>query len=122
MIGKLMVDSGWAQRIALILIDKFREKRIQLAVVLIGFVLLLPLVFTIAEASDAPLLYIGIPIAALSATYGFLPPHLGPTDIAAIYKVDLVKTLLYGLVVAIPAVILVGLVFTILINNMEHGI
>ena len=135
MLGKLMADSGGAQRIALTLIDKFGKKRIQLAVVVtgfivgmalfyeIGFVLLIPLVFTIAAAADIPLLYIGVPMAAaLSATHGFLPPHPGPTAIAAIYKADLGKTLLYGIVVAIPAVILAGPVLTKFLKHMEHDI
>lgn len=135
MLGKLMADSGGAQRIAMTLIDKFGKKRIQLAVVVtgfivgialfyeIGFVLLIPLVFTIAAAADIPLLYIGVPMAAaLSATHGFLPPHPGPTAIAAIYKADLGKTLLYGIVVAIPAVILAGPVFTKFLKHMEHDI
>jgi len=135
MLGKLMADSGGAQRIALTLIEKFGKKRIQLAVVVtgfivgmalfyeIGFVLLIPLVFTIAAAADIPLLYIGVPMAAaLSATHGFLPPHPGPTAIAAIYKADLGKTLLLGIVCAIPAVILAGPVLTKFLRHMEHDI
>lgn len=135
MLGKLMADSGGAQRIALTLIDKFGKKHIQLAVIVtgfivgialfyeIGFVLLLPLVFSIAAAADIPLLYIGVPMAAaLSATHGFLPPHPGPTAIAAIYKADLGKTLIYGIVCAIPAVILAGPVLTKFLKHMEHDI
>ena len=135
MLGKLLADSGGAQRIALTLIYKFGKNRIQLAVVItgfivgialfyeIGFVLLIPLVFTIAAAANIPLLYIGVPMAAaLSATHGFLPPHPGPTAIAAIYKADLGKTLLYGIVVAIPAVIFAGPVFTKFLSHMEHDI
>ncbi len=42
----------------------------------VGFVLMLPLVFTIAAAANIPLLYVGVPMAAaLSVTHGFLPPH-----------------------------------------------
>ncbi|MCB2356711.1 gluconate:H+ symporter [Clostridium estertheticum] len=135
MLGKLMADSGGAQRIALTLIDKFGKKHIQLAVILtgfivgialfyeIGFVLLLPLVFSIAAAADIPLLYIGVPMAAaLSATHGFLPPHPGPTAIAAIYKADLGKTLIYGIVCAVPAVIFAGPVLTKFLRHMEHDI
>jgi Gnt-I system high-affinity gluconate transporter len=135
MLGKLLADSGGAQRIALTLIYKFGKNRIQLAVVItgfivgialfyeIGFVLLIPLVFTIAAAADIPILYIGVPMAAaLSATHGFLPPHPGPTAIAAIYKADLGKTLLYGIVVAIPSVILAGPIFTRFLVHMEHDI
>lgn len=135
MLGKLLAESGGAQRIAVTLIDKFGKKRIQWAVVItgfivgialfyeVGFVLLIPLVFTIAASADIPLLYIGVPMAAaLSVTHGFLPPHPGPTAIAGVYKADLGKTLLYGIVLAIPTVILAGPVFTKFLKKMEHDI
>lgn len=88
MLGKLLADCGGAQRIATTLINKFGKKHIQWAVVLtgftvgfalfyeVGFVLMLPLVFTIAASARIPLLYVGVPMAAaLSVTHGFLPPH-----------------------------------------------
>ncbi len=91
MLGKMLADCGGAQRIATTLIAKFGKKHIQWAVVLtgftvgfalfyeVGFVLMLPLVFTIAASANIPLLYVGVPMAAaLSVTHGFLPPH--PVD------------------------------------------
>lgn len=69
----------------------------------VGFVLMLPLVFTIAASARIPLLYVGVPMAAaLSVTHGFLPPHPGPTAIATIFHADMGKTLLYGTILAIP--------------------
>ncbi|SFD48039.1 gluconate transporter [Clostridium uliginosum] len=135
MLGKLMADSGGAQRIAITLIDKFGKDKIQWAVVItgfvvgfalfyeIGFVLLIPLVFTIAAEAEIPLLYIGVPMAAaLSVTHGFLPPHPGPTAIAGVYNADISKTLLYGAILGIPTVILAGPVFTKFLKGMEHPI
>jgi gluconate transporter len=128
-LGKLMTDCGGAQRIAMTLINVFGKKRIQIAIVLtgfivglamfyeVGFVLLIPLVFTVALAADIPVIRVGIPMAvALSVTHGFLPPHPGPTAIATVYNADLGKTLIYGIIVAIPTVILAGPVFTKFIN------
>jgi len=125
MLGKLMADCGGAQRIATTLIRVFGKKRIQLAAVTTGFIvgmalfyetgfiILIPLVFTIAVEAEVPILYVGIPlVAALITAHGFLPPHPGPTAIAGIYKASLGKTLLYGIPIAIPAVILGGTVFT----------
>lgn len=72
MLGKLLADCGGAQRIATTLIDKFGERYIQWAVVLtgftvgfalfyeIGFVLMLPLVFSIAANARISLLYVGV--------------------------------------------------------------
>lgn len=58
----------------------------------VGFVLMLPLVFTIAASANIPLLYVGVPMAAaLSVTHGFLPPHPGPTAIATIFTPIWVK-------------------------------
>lgn len=120
-LGKLMADSGGAQRIATTLINLFGRQNVKWAVCLtgfivgialfyeIGFVLLIPLVFTIAKEADIPLLEVGIPMAAaLSVTHGFLPPHPGPTAISVIFNADIGKTLIYGLLIGIPTVIIAG--------------
>ena len=125
MLGKLLADCGGAQRIATTLIATFGDKKIQWAVTLtgfivgfalfyeVGFVLLLPLILTIAATLGISPLYIGIPMAAaLSVTHGFLPPHPGPTAIAQIFKADMGKTLLYGTIIGIPTVILAGPILT----------
>lgn len=134
-LGKLLADCGGAQRIATTLIEKFGKKRIQWAVVItgfvvgfalfyeIGFVLLIPLVFTIAAEAEIPLLYIGVPMAAaLSVTHGFLPPHPAPTAIAGVYNASISKTLLYGAILGIPTAIISGPVFSKFLKNMEHPI
>ena len=92
MLGKLVADSGAANRIADSLIQAFGTKRIQSALVVtafivgiplfygVGFVLLVPLVITIAEKYKIPAVYLGLPtLAALSVTHGYLPPHPSPT-------------------------------------------
>ncbi|MCI1589222.1 MULTISPECIES: gluconate:H+ symporter [Heyndrickxia] len=125
MLGKLMADSGGAQRIATTLIHAFGKKRVQLAAVLTAFivgialffetgvVVLIPLVFTIAAEAGVPILYIGMPvIAALITMHGFVPPHPGPTAVAEIFHANLGKTLLYGVIIAIPAVIIGGPLYT----------
>ncbi|VCV64812.1 High-affinity gluconate transporter [Klebsiella pneumoniae] len=135
MLGKLLADCGGAQRIATTLINKFGKKHIQWAVVLtgftvgfalfyeVGFVLMLPLVFTIAASARIPLLYVGVPMAAaLSVTHGFLPPHPGPTAIATIFHADMGKTLLYGTILAIPTVILAGPVFARFLKGIDKPI
>lgn len=135
MLGKLIADTGAAQRIASTLINKFGKKNIQWAVVItgiivglamfyeVGFVLLIPLVFTIVASTELPLLYIGVPMAAaLSVTHGFLPPHPGPTAIAAIYKADMSMTLIYGFIIAIPTVIVAGPIFSKCLKKFEKEI
>lgn len=132
MLGRLISDTGAAQRIATTLIRFFGKQRIQWALVItglvvglamfyeVGFVLLLPLVFTIVAASGLPLLYVGIPmVAALSVTHCFLPPHPGPTAIAIIFNANLGTTLIYGLIIAIPTVIIAGPLFSKLLKKFE---
>lgn len=121
MLGKLVAESGAAQRISSSLIRLFGIKHIQWAMVLTGFivgvsmfysvafVILVPLIFTVAASTRLPLLYVGIPmIASLSVTHGFLPPHPSPSAIAVMFNADVGKTLLYGIIIAIPVIILAG--------------
>ncbi|MFB7139216.1 GntP family permease [Gottfriedia sp. NPDC056225] len=125
MLGKLIADSGGAQRIAMTLVDKFGEKNIQWAVVAasfiigialffeVGLVLLIPIVFAISKQLKVSILYLGIPMAAaLSVTHGFLPPHPGPTVIAGEYKANIGEVLLYGIIISIPTVFIAGPLFT----------
>jgi len=121
MLGKLVSESGAAQQITIKLVKAFGKKNIQWALMLTGFIVgislfyevaffvMIPLIFTVATATELPLLYVGLPmLAALSVTHGYLPPHPAPTAIAAMFHADLGKTLIYGIIVAIPAIIVSG--------------
>lgn len=120
-LGKILELSGAAEQISSTLIQSFGQKNIQWAVLTTGFligiplyynagfVILVPLVFTIAKKTGLPLLYIAIPMAAsLSTTHCFLPPHPGPVVLVNVFKADMGKTLIYGLIMAIPTVIVAG--------------
>ncbi|RXK61589.1 gluconate transporter [Lacibacter luteus] len=120
-LGKILEASGAAEKIAITLIKKFGEQNIQWAVLLTGFligiplyynagfVILVPLVFMLARKTGLPLLYIAIPMAAsLSTTHCFLPPHPGPVVLVNAFKADMGTVLMYGIVIAIPAVIVAG--------------
>jgi len=120
-LGKILEESGAAERITTTLISKFGEKNIQWAIMLTGFligiplyynagfVILVPLVFSLSRRTGVPLLYVAIPMAAaLSTTHCFLPPHPGPVFLVNAFKADLGKTLIYGLIISAPVVILAG--------------
>ncbi|MEO8174092.1 MAG: gluconate:H+ symporter [Sediminibacterium sp.] len=120
-LGKILEVSGAAEKISSTLINGFGEKNIQWAVLLTGFligiplyynagfVILVPLVFSIAKRTGLPLLYIAIPMAAsLSTTHCFLPPHPGPVVLVNAFHADMGKTLMYGIIIAIPTVIIAG--------------
>lgn len=120
-LGKILELSGAAEKIATTLINTFGKKNIQWALLITGilvgiplyynagFVILVPLVFSLALTSGLPLLYLAIPMAAsLSTTHCFLPPHPGPLLLVNAFKADMGKTLLYGLLIAMPAAIIAG--------------
>jgi GntP family gluconate:H+ symporter len=74
--GKMMAESGGAERIAATLIRLFGEKRVHWAMMLAGFIvgipvffevgviLLIPIVFIVARKTNLSLLQIGIPVLA----------------------------------------------------------
>ncbi len=120
-LGKILESSGAAEKIAVTLIQRFGEKKIQWAVLLTGFligiplyynagfVILVPLIFMLAKKTGWPLLYIAIPMAAsLSTTHCFLPPHPGPVVLVNAFNANIGQVLVYGVVLAIPAVIVAG--------------
>ncbi|WP_291914853.1 gluconate:H+ symporter [Chitinophaga sp. CB10] len=124
MLGKLVAESGAARQIANTLMQLFGEKYLQWALLIaafiigiplfygVGFVLMVPLIFSVVYQYKLPAVYIGLPtLAALSITHGFLPPHPSPAALVTQFHADMGRTLLYGLLVAIPALILAGPVF-----------
>ena len=132
MLGKLIAESGAAQRISSRLVARFGIKYVQWAVMLtgfivgipmfysVGFVMMIPLVFAIAASTGLPLLYVGLPmLSSLSVTHGYLPPHPAPTAIATMFEANIGKTLIYGLVVAIPAIVVAGPLFSRTIKNIK---
>jgi gluconate transporter len=132
MLGTLLTETGAAQKISAGLIHFFGVKKAKLAMVITGFavgialfynagfIVLIPLVFSVAATSRQPLVYLTVAMAsALSITHGFLPPHPGPTAIAIIFGANMGKTLLYGLIIAIPAVIAAGIMFPEFLKNIK---
>jgi len=132
MLGKLVAESGAAQRISQSLMKLFGKKNIRWAMMLtgfvvgiplfynVGFVLLIPLVFSVVYQTKLPAVYVGLPLlAALSVTHGFLPPHPSPTALVAQFDADLGVTLLYGIIIAIPAIIIAGPVFSKTLKNIK---
>jgi Gnt-I system high-affinity gluconate transporter len=132
MLGKLVAESGAAQKIADASTKLFGKKYFNWAMMLtgfvvgiplfynVGFVLLVPLIFSVVYRTGMPAVYTALPmLAALSVTHGFLPPHPSPTALTAQLNADIGTVLLYGIVVAVPAIILAGPVFANTLKNMR---
>jgi len=124
MLGKVMAESGGAARIASTLITLLGEKRLHWAMMFVafivgipvffqvGFVLLIPLVFTIARRTGVSVIKIGIPlVAGLSVVHGMVPPHPAAMLAVGVYKADVGLTILYALIVGIPTAALAGPIF-----------
>ena len=124
MLGKMMVESGGATRIATTLIDRFGEARVHWAIMVVafiigipvffqvGFVLLVPLVFTVARRTGMSVIKIGIPlVAGLSVVHGMLPPHPAAMLAVGAYEADVGRTILYGLLVGLPTAAIAGPIF-----------
>ncbi|WP_442590875.1 gluconate:H+ symporter [Pedobacter sp. AW31-3R] len=130
MLGKLVAESGAAQKIAAVMMKVCGEKYIQWGVVVtgfligiplfygIGFVLMIPLIFSIVYKYKLPVIYIGLPmLAALSVTHGFLPPHPSPSALVIQFNANMGLTLVYGMLVAIPAIVVGGPLFA---RTLKH--
>ena len=130
--GKLIAESGAAQRIAGYLIGVFGDKRMAIALMItgfvagiplyynVGFVLLIPLVFSLVYQTGRPAVALAIPlVCGLSVAHGFLPPHPSPTALAGQFGADIGRTLLLGMVVAIPTLVIAGPLFARTLGNIR---
>jgi GntP family gluconate:H+ symporter len=128
MLGKMMAESGGADQIAHTLIGVFGEKRVHWAMMVIGlvvglpaffevgFVLLIPIAFTVARRTKTSLILVGLPmVAGLSVVHGLVPPHPAALLAATIYKADVGKTIFYALLVGLPTAVIAGPLYAKLI-------
>jgi gluconate:H+ symporter, GntP family len=133
MLGKMMAESGGADRIAHTLIRVFGERRIDWAMMAIGllvglpaffevgFVLLIPIAFTIARRSGTSLVLVGLPmVAGLSVVHGLVPPHPAALMAVTIFKADVGRTIFYALLVGIPTAVIAGPLYARLIAKHIH--
>ncbi|MDR1500359.1 MAG: gluconate:H+ symporter [Tannerellaceae bacterium] len=132
MLGKLVAASGAAGQIASTMGALFGTRHIRWGLMItgfivgiplfygIGFVLLVPLIFSVVNSYKLPAVYTGLPmLAALSVTHGFLPPHPSPTALVSLFGADMGITLLLGICLAIPAILLAGPVYSSTLKKIK---
>jgi GntP family gluconate:H+ symporter len=130
MLGKMMAESGGAERVATTLIRWFGEKHIHWAMMVVaiivglpvffevGFVLLIPIAFNVAKRTGKSLLLIGLPmVAGLSVVHGLIPPHPAALLAVQAYGADIGKTIADGLIVGVPTAIVAGPLFALLVHR-----
>ena len=128
MLGRLLADSGASDQIASAILKRSSNRSLPwlmgiVAFIIgipmffeVGLIILLPLIFTVARKLEqqgnikgSPYIYVGVPvIAALATMHGMVPPHPGPLTAIAGFKSNLGVTMIYGIICAIPSVILAG--------------
>ncbi|MCP3657339.1 MULTISPECIES: GntP family permease [Herbaspirillum] len=131
MLGKMMAESGGAERIANTMIKAFGEKNVHWAMMTVafivglpvffevGFVLLVPIAFNVAKRTGTNMVLVGIPmVAGLSVVHGLIPPHPAALLAVTAYSADIGRTILYALIVGIPTAIIAGPIFGKLISKV----
>src|SRR5579871_4347027 len=119
MLGKMMAESGGADRIAHTLIQLFGERRVPWAMMVVGllvglpvffevgFVLLVPIAFNVAKRTNTPLTMVGLPmVAGLSVVHGLVPPHPAAMLAVTAFGANVGRTIFYALIVGVPTAIL----------------
>jgi GntP family gluconate:H+ symporter len=121
MLGKMMAESGGAEQVARPLIDRFGERNAHWAMVCIaflvglplffevGFVLLVPIAFTVARRVGVSILMVGLPmVAGLSVVHALVPPHPAAMLAVQAYQASVGQTLFYAILIGIPTAIIAG--------------
>lgn len=134
-IGKLMVDSGAATRLADTLIEKFGVGKVTVAMVIVGlvfglamfyevaFIILAPLIIAVAVEAKVPFLKITIPaVAATITAHSLFPPQPGPVALVDAYGADTGMVYIYALIVAIPTVIITGWVLPRFLGDLDRPV
>ncbi|SFW20744.1 gluconate permease GntT [Pseudomonas sp. NFACC09-4] len=124
MLGKMMAESGGAERMAQTLIERFGERNAHWAMVCIaflvglplffevGFVLLVPIAFTVARRAGVSILMVGLPmVAGLSVVHALVPPHPAAMLAVQAFQASVGQTLLYAILIGIPTAIIAGPVY-----------
>jgi GntP family gluconate:H+ symporter len=121
MLGRLLADSGGANQIVDSIVGRVGPRGLPWAMALIagiiglpmffeiGVVLLVPIVVLVSLRTSASLMKIGIPaLAGLSILHGLVPPHPGPETAIHLLNAPVGYTLIFGLIVAVPTLVLAG--------------
>ncbi|GBR48244.1 2-keto-3-deoxygluconate permease [Gluconobacter roseus NBRC 3990] len=124
MLGKMLAESGGADRIALTISNISGRRHVDWAMMLIGllvglpvffevgFVLLIPLAFVLADRTDTPLLRVALPMgAALSITHALIPPHPAALLALSAYHANIGLTILLGVLIGTPIAVIAGPLF-----------
>ncbi|MGA7106395.1 MAG: SLC13 family permease [Terracidiphilus sp.] len=120
-LGRLLASSGGATALGSTLVERCGERGLPWALLAlgilvgmpvffeVGLVLMMPIIAAAARRSGQPPILVGLPmLAGLSIVHGTIPPHPAAMLAATQYHADLGRTIVWGVMVGIPAGIMAG--------------
>jgi GntP family gluconate:H+ symporter len=123
-LGKLLAESGGADAIARKLVSLAGPRGVPWAMLAVGivtglpvffevgFVLMIPIAFTVARRSNRSVISTALPLlAGLSVVHAMVPPHPAAMAAVVLYQANIGRTLGYALLVGIPSAVLAGPVY-----------
>ncbi|NNK87654.1 MAG: gluconate transporter [Flavobacteriaceae bacterium] len=133
MFGAILEHSGGAEALASYLLKKFGSSQTSTALTLtgffvaipvffdVGFIILVPLIYSLQRKTGKSLLLYGIPLlAGLAVTHAFIPPTPGPVAVADILSADLGWVIVLGFIAGLPAALISGPLFGRYIAKRIH--
>jgi gluconate transporter len=124
MIGRFLEYSGGGRALADWLVLKFGKDHAAWAVLVasflvglpiffeVGFIILIPIVWSLTRETKRSLLFYGLPMAAaLTMTHSLVPPHPAPAAATQLLGGDLSHIIVYGVLISIPMTLAAGLVY-----------
>jgi gluconate transporter len=78
----------------------------------VGFIIVVPVIWSLAKESKKSLLYFGIPMAmAMTVLHAMVPLHPGAAAAVPLLGADFGKCTLYGTALAVPMILVAGLIY-----------
>ncbi len=132
-LGRLLASSGGAAALGGTLVERCGPRVLPWALLglgilvgmpvffEVGLVLMMPIIAAAAQRSHQPPILVGLPmLAGLSIVHGTIPPHPAAMLAATQYHADLGRTIVWGVLVGIPAGIMAGPVLQWVLTRFWH--
>jgi GntP family gluconate:H+ symporter len=133
-LGNLLARSGGAASLGTALVDRCGPRGLPWALLALGIVvgmpvffevgvvLMLPIIAAAARRSGGQPIIVGLPLlAGLSIVHGTLPPHPAAMLAVTQFHADLGRTILFGLMVGLPAGVMAGPLLRLVLARFWRG-
>ena len=131
-LGQLMTDCGASKKIADTIVAHCGTRTLRWGVMFVGiifgismffevgFMVVVPLVVSIAKEAKIPYMYLIIPVlAGVAQAHSVFPPQPGPVALVDAFGADSGMVYLLGLVVVIPSVICAGIILPRFLKGLD---